>query len=99
MIAQEIGCRDAIIFTVDSDIAILDRNFVQMLEIGLLVQIGSGNSYRVIHVNDHTWSDSIIQSLPYYMPFLGVMLLVRFMALEKPLGYQRFRRKRNIWML
>ena len=35
-----------------------------MFEINLLVQIGSDNNYQVIHVKDHTWSDSIIQSLP-----------------------------------
>ena len=62
--AQEIKCRDAVIFAVDSDVAISACYFAQMLEINLLVQIGSGNNYRVIDVKDHTWSDSIIQSLP-----------------------------------
>ena len=62
--AQKIGCRDAVIFTVDSDVAILACYFAQMLEISLLVQIGSGYSYQVIVVKDHTWSDSIIRSLP-----------------------------------
>ena len=99
MIAQEIGCRDAAIFTVDSDIAILACYFAQMLEINLLVQIGLGNSYRVIHVNDTPGAIVSSKVCHHYMPFLGVMLLVRFMALEKPLGYQRFRRESNIWML
>ena len=30
----------------------------------MLVQIGKGNNYRVIDDKGHTWSDSIIQSLP-----------------------------------
>ena len=50
--------------TVDSDVAILACYFAHILEISLLVQIGKGNNYRVIDVKGHTWSDSIIQSLP-----------------------------------
>ena len=53
-IAQEIGCRDAVIFTIDNDVAILACYFAQILEISLLVQIGSGNNYQVIDVKDHT---------------------------------------------
>ena len=83
MIAQEIGCRDAVIFTVDSDIVILTCNFVQMLEINLLVQIGSGNSYRVIHVNDHTWSDNIIQSLPSLHAISGCDAVSAFHGIGK----------------
>ena len=60
----EIGCRDAVIFTVDSDVAIITCYFSQMFEVSLLVQIGSGNDYQVIDVKDHTWSNSIIQCLP-----------------------------------
>ena len=43
--AQEVGCRDAVIFTVDNDVAILACYIPQMLEINLFVQIGSGNNY------------------------------------------------------
>ena len=35
--AQEIGCRDAVIVTVDCDVAILACYFTHMLEINLLV--------------------------------------------------------------
>ena len=59
----EVGCRNAVIFTVDGDVAILAWYFAQMLEINLLIQIGSCNNYRVINIKDHTWSDRIIQSL------------------------------------
>ena len=41
---QEIGYRDAVIFTVDSSVAILACYFAQMLEINFLVQVGSGNN-------------------------------------------------------
>ena len=60
----EIGCRDAVIFTVDSDVTIITCYFSQMFEVSLLVQIGSGNDYQVIDVKDHTWSNSTIQCLP-----------------------------------
>ena len=63
-LAQEIGCRDAVISVVDSDVAVLACYSAQMLQINLLVQIGSGNNYLVIDVTDHNWNDSIIQSLP-----------------------------------
>ena len=62
--AQEIGCMDAVIFAVGNDVAILACYPVQMLEINLLDQIGSGNNYQVIDVKNHTWSESVIQSLP-----------------------------------
>ena len=69
--ALEIGCRDAVIFTIDSDVAILACYFAQMLEINLLVQIGSGKNCRVTDVKDHNLSDSIIQSLPSLHAFSG----------------------------
>ena len=93
MIAQEIGCRDAVIFTVDSDIVILTCNFVQMLEINLLVQIGSGNSYRVIHVNDHTWSDSIIQSLPSLHAISGCDAVSAFHGIGKATWLSKIQKK------
>ena len=42
-----------------------------------------------------TTPGAIVSSKVYhhYMPFLVAILLLRFMALEKSLGYQRFRRK------
>ena len=49
-LAKEIGCRDAVIFTVDSDVAILACYFSQMFHINLLVQIRSVNNYQVIEV-------------------------------------------------
>ena len=83
----------------DSGVVILACYFAQMLEISLLVQIGSGNNYRVIDAK--ATPGEIVPSKVFhrYMPFLGVMQLVRFMALKKPVGYQKFRRKRNIWIL
>ena len=73
--------------------------FAEMLEISLLVQIGSGNNYLVIDVK--VTPGAIVPSKFFhrYTPFLGVMQLVRFMALRKSFGYQQFRRKRNIWIL
>ena len=57
--AQEIGCRDAAIFTLNNDAAILACDFAQMLEINLVVQIESGNNYRVIDVKGHTRNDRL----------------------------------------
>ena len=91
--AQEIGCRNADIFTVDSDVVILACYFAQMLEISLLVQIGSGNNYRIIDVKDHTWSDSIIQSLPSLHAISGCDAVIAFHGIEKAFWLSTIQKK------
>ena len=81
--AQEVGCRDAVIFTVDNDVAILACYIPQMLEINLFVQIGSGNNYWVIDIKHHIWSNSIIQSLPSLHVISGCDAVCRFHGIGK----------------
>lgn len=62
--AEDIGCSDVAIFTVDSDVAILACYYSLLLTCRLVVQIGTGANSRILDVGENGWSESILQSLP-----------------------------------
>ena len=64
-----------------------------MLEISLLVQIGSGNNYRVIDVKGHTWSDSTIQSFPSLHAISGCDAVSAFHGIEKACWLSKIQKK------
>ena len=66
-----------------------------MLKINLLVQIGSGNNYRVIDVKDHTWSDSIIQSLSSLRAISGCDAVSTFHGIGKATWLSTIQKKKE----
>ena len=65
----------------------------QMLEINLLDQIGSVNNFWVIDVKNHTWSDSVIQSLPSLHPISGCDTVSAFYGIEKATWLSKIQKK------
>ena len=62
--AQDLGCRDVGIFTVDSDFAILARYYSQLLNCRLLLQIGSGSNLRILDIGINDLEEDLLKSLP-----------------------------------
>ena len=61
--AQDLGCNEVGIFTVDSNVAILAAYYSQLLTCRLIVQIGCGVNLRVLDVGNNEWED-VLKSLP-----------------------------------
>ena len=62
-IAQEIGCTQATIFTVDSNVGILACYFASPVNIQIIVQIGTGRNKRLLDISGNTLDVKLIQAL------------------------------------
>ena len=51
-LAQESGCTDAVIYTVDSDVAILAMYYYRRLAVNLFEKLGTGTNVRIINVGN-----------------------------------------------
>ena len=63
-IAEEIGCTQATIFAVDSDVDILACYFASLVNIQIIVQIGTGRNKRLLYIPGNTLDVELIQALP-----------------------------------
>ena len=77
----------------DSGVVILACYFAQMLEISLLVQIGSGNNYRVIDVK--ATPGEIVPSKVFhrYMAISGCDAVSAFHGIEKAFWLSTIQKK------
>jgi len=62
--AQDLGCSDIGIFTVDSDVAILACYYSQLLTCRLFLQIGSGSNLRILDIRNNDLEEDLLKSLP-----------------------------------
>ena len=62
--AQDLGCWDVGIFTVDSDVPILAYYYSQLLNCWLLLQIGSGSNLRILDIGNNDLEKDLLKSLP-----------------------------------
>ena len=62
-LAQEIGCTDAVIYTADSDVAILAMYYSRRLSINLFVQLGTGSNVRIVDVGNTDWQSELGEAL------------------------------------
>ena len=51
-LAQEFRCTDAVIYTVDSDVAILAMYYYRRLAVNLFEKLGTGTNVRIINVGN-----------------------------------------------
>ena len=63
-VAQDLGCSDVGIFTVDSDVAILACYYSQLLTCRLVLQIGSGANLRILDIGNNDLEEDLLKSLP-----------------------------------
>ena len=63
-VAQDLGCSDVAIFTVDSDVAMLACYYSQLLTCRLYLQIGTGANLRILNIGNNEWSESVLKALP-----------------------------------
>ena len=62
--AQDIGCRDVGIFTVNSDVAILACYYSELINCRLLLQVGSGSNLRILDIGNNDLEEDLLKSLP-----------------------------------
>ena len=62
--AENVGCSDITIFTVDSNIEILAVFYVRKINCRLMVRIGVGSNMRILDIGTSKWSDGVLESLP-----------------------------------
>ena len=62
-LAQEIGCTDAVIYTADSDVAILAMYYSRRLPVNLFVQLGTGSNVRIVDVGNTDWQSELGEAL------------------------------------
>ena len=75
--AQDLGCRDVGIFTVDCDVAILACYYSELLNCRLLLQIGSGSNLRILDIGNNDLEEDLLKSLPSLHALSGVIQLVQ----------------------
>ena len=63
-IAEEIGCTPATIFAVDNDVGILACYFASLVNIQIIVQIGTGRNKTLPDISGNTLDVELIQALP-----------------------------------
>ena len=62
--AENVGCSDTTIFTVDSDITILATFYVRQINCRLMVHIGVGSNMRILVMGTSKSSDGVLETLP-----------------------------------
>ena len=82
-LAQDIGCSNIGIFTVDSDVAILACFYAMKLQSRLLVNIGSGCNVRILDVGNTEWSVDLLNSLPSLHAISGCDAVSAFNGIGK----------------
>ena len=82
-LAQDVGCSDIGIFTVDSDVAILACFYATRLNSRLFVTIGSGNNIRILNVSSNEWSSEVLKCLPALHAILGCDAVSAFNGIGK----------------
>ena len=70
-IAEEIGCTQAMIFTVDSDVGILACYIASLVNIQIIVQIGTGRNKRLLDISGNTLDVELIQAMPSLHAIFG----------------------------
>ena len=70
-LAQEIGYTDAVIYTVDSDVAILLMYYSRRLAVNLFMQLGTGSNVRIVDVGNTDWQLELVEALPSLLVILG----------------------------
>ena len=69
--AQDFGCRDVEIFTVDSDVAILAWYHSQLLSCWLLLQIGIGFNLQILDIGNNDLEEDLLKTLPSLQELSG----------------------------
>ena len=62
--AQDLGCRDVGIFTVDSDVAILVCYYSELLNCRSFLQIVSGSNLRIMDIGNNDLEEDLLKSVP-----------------------------------
>ena len=62
--AQDLGCRDVGIFTVDSNVAILACYYSELINCRLLLQIGIGSNLQILDIGNNDLEEDLLKSLP-----------------------------------
>ena len=63
-LAQEIGLTDALIYAVDSDVAILAIYYSRKIAVNIFVQLGTGSNVRITDVDNVDWQSELVETLP-----------------------------------
>ena len=70
-LAQEIGYTDVVIYTVDSDVAILAMYYSRRLAVNLYVQLGTGSNVKIvvwaIHIDNQSYSRPYHHCIPFHV--------------------------------
>ena len=82
-LSQKIRCTDAVIGTVDSDVAILEIYYSRRLAVNLLVQLGTGSNVRIIDVGNTYWQSELVEALPSLHAISGCDLVSAFNGIGK----------------
>ena len=59
--AQDLGCRDVGIFTVDSDVAILVCYYSELLNCRSFLQIVSGSNLRIMDIGNNDLEENLLK--------------------------------------
>ena len=82
-VAQEAGCSDAVIYTVDSDVAILALYYARRLSIHLFLQLGTGSDVRILNTQATDWPSDLLEALPSLHAISGCDSVSAFHGLGK----------------
>ena len=82
-LAKEIGYTDAVIYTVDSDVAILAMYYPRRLVVNLFVQLGTASNVRIVDVGNTDWQSELIEALPSLHAISGCYLVSAFNGIGK----------------
>ena len=82
-VAQEAGCSDAVIYTVDSDVAILALYYARRLSIHLFLQLGTGSDVRILDTQATDWLSDLLEALPSLHAISGCDSVSAFHGLGK----------------
>ena len=64
--AQDLGCKDVRILTVDSDVAILACYYSQLLNFRLLLRIAGGSNLQILDIGNNDLEEDLLKSLPSF---------------------------------
>ena len=82
-VAQEAGCSDTVIYTVDSDVAILALYYARRLSIHLFLQLGTESDVRILDIQATDWLSDLLEALPSLHAISGCDSVSAFHGLGK----------------
>ena len=93
--AEEIGCTQATIFTFDSDVGILAVYFASLVNIQIIVQIGTGRNKRLLGISGNTLDVELIQAMLLLHAISGCDSVMLSMVWVKQSGCLLFKTTKN----